>query len=363
MRHAAAVRLGDETVDAPSGSVVPPSGILTPDGVAEARDIGGALAIALDDLDRAGQALTVTRFLHEETNAATATAREVRDGFERTASALRARYGDGPPSLPALKAVGREVSCQERYPQAWLKKMTTTLTGQGPACAALIVGHDPGMSWLLTDLLARRGRLPDVPGLGRAELVALRGDGRRWEPMWALTSGGAGDIAEVTAKIRSKMDTAKVFGGFVTAMLTFIISQYAIRPPATTYWAVVRGGSLAALGVGVLLYLMTLFWYDRLLMPPRFWSGRPGGGSVSLAVMQRPPSSALWVLYQNMQRTWRGLFVPATYASAVGLAGFAAARTEPASRAAWIGFAAAGLALAVTAWWGWRSRPVLGVQD
>lgn len=108
-------------------------------------------------------------------------------------------------------------------------------------------------------------------------------------------------------------------------MLTFVISQYASRPPTTAYWPVVRGLSLAALAVAVFLYLLTLFWYDRLLMPPRFWGARPRLGRAAYSkVMRRPASSAVWVLYQNMQRTWRMIFTPATCAAATGIAGFVA---------------------------------------
>jgi hypothetical protein len=109
------------------------------------------------------------------------------------------------------------------------------------------------------------------------------------------------DIIAITAKIKSKMDTAKVFGGFITAVLTFVISQYAAVAAGTTYWAAVRGASLAALAIAVLLYLLTMFWYDRLLMPPRFWATRRRRPAERVAkVLLRPPSSAVWVLCQNM---------------------------------------------------------------
>jgi len=247
------------------------------------------------------------------------------------------------------------------------------LTQVGPAPAqgkgaALIIGHDPGMGCLLTTLLRlnapRIRRYRDVPALTRAELIALRWDRRYWLPMWALTPGASNDISEIKAKIKSKMDSAKVFGGFVTGVLTFVISQYATTQPKTTYWAAARGASLTALAVAILLYLMTLFWYDRLLMPSRFWGVLEGRQEDAVSkVMRRPPSSAVWVLYQNMQRTWRLLFVPATYAAAIGIIGFAAGRIQPSGTTALISFAVAVAVVAITAWWGWRSRPVLGVQD
>jgi hypothetical protein len=273
-----------------------------------------------------------------------------------------------------MQAIDRgPLSAYESKPDRWAGEMITRLTEPGPAPAqgkgaALIIGHDPGMSCLLTTLLKlnvpRARRYRDVPALTRAELLGLRWDGRYWRPMWALTPDASKDIFEIKAKIKSKMDTAKVFGGFVTAVLTFVISQYAITTPKTTYWAAVRGASLAALAAAILLYLMTLFWYDRLLMPSRFWAilHHPGEDPVS-KTLRRPPSSAVWVLYQNMQRTWRLLFVPATYATAIGIIGFAAGRIQPATTTAFISLAAVAAVVAITAWWGWRSRPVLGVQD
>ena len=182
--------------------------------------------------------------------------------------------------------------------------------------------------------------------------------------LWMIRSVRRDDIAGITAKIKSKMDTAKVFGGFVTAVLTFVVSQYATTAPTTTYWAAVRRASLGALAVAILLYFMTLFWYDRLLMPPRFWGILRLRTQDDLPkILRRPPSSAVWVLYQNMQRTWRLLFVPATYAAAIGIIGFAAARIEPSAKTAIFFFAPATALVALTALWGWRSRPILGAQD
>jgi hypothetical protein len=326
--------------------------------------------------------------LCEDTEAAIATARAFRSAYEQTAYEVKTKYGVSPPPLAPIEDMGcRELSAQTRNPDRWIKKTIDELTKAHPAPAqgqgaTLVIGHDPGMSCLLTTLLypngRKTGRNRDVPGLARAELLGLRQCGEDWRPMWALTPDAVGDIAEITTKIKSKMDTAKVFGGFVTAVLTFVVSQYAATPPNTIYWAAVRGASLVALAAAILLYFMTLFWYDRLLMPSRFWGiirGRARDDPARIPpdsrgaqddlpkILRRPPSSAVWVLYQNMQRTWRLLFVPATYAAAIGIIGFAAARIEPSAKTAAFFFVPAAAVVAITAWWGWRSRPILGVQD
>jgi hypothetical protein len=395
MRHAQAAWPPERSA-APYGRTwrsVAPAEVLTPRGRTEARDVGGTFASVLDDLRRADCPVQVTRFLCESTEAAIATAMAFRSAYEQTAYEIQSQYGVGPPPLATLDIGCRELSAQDRNPGRWATKTICELTKAHPAPdpgrgATLIIGHDPSMSCLLTTLLypkrllyregRRTGRNRDVPCLTRAELIGLRQHGADWRPMWALTPDAASDIAGITAKIKSKMDTAKVFGGFVTAVLTFVVSQYATTPPKTTYWAAVRGASMVALAVAVLLYFMTLFWYDRLLMPPRFWGilrprtqddpadvsqGRWGAQDDLPKILRRPPSSAVWVLYQNMQRTWRLLFVPATYAAATGIIGFAAARIEPSAKTAVFFFAPATALVALTALWGWRSRPILGVQD
>ena len=118
-------------------------------------------------------------------------------------------------------------------------------------------------------------RAPLVPparcpeALARAELLALRRHGKRWQPLWALTPrpkddpAAQDDIGAITAKIKSKMDTAKVFGPFLTALLTFVATQFASTPTQSPFWwPMVRGVSLAALGVGAGSVLL----HDALLV-------------------------------------------------------------------------------------------------
>jgi hypothetical protein len=63
------------------------------------------------------------------------------------------------------------------------------------------------------------------------------------------------------------------------------------------------------LGVAMALYVSTLYAYDTLLMPTRFWNKfipqrrqqEPNGRR---RVVDRPPSSANLVMQQNMVRIW-----------------------------------------------------------
>lgn len=345
---------------------------LHPEGESEARDVGGTLARVLEELSRVGdgkQALTVARFLYEPTKAAKATARAVAKAHDSMAANLQQEHGRRRPALPASTPLcRREVPGLERDAGVWLQRTRNDLLAKADNPSkdtipvVLLIGHEPGMSWLIQDLLSDR----HFPTLARSELLALHREiaNGKWKAVWALTPNAKKDIEALTAKIRSKMDTAKAFGAFVTALLTFVATQYADNPEAPDLWPALRGLSLAALGVAVLLYFMTLFFYDRLLMPTRFWSTSPPRGNAGdeASILRRPPSSAAWVLYQNMQRIWRRLFVPATVSLGVGLGSFAFARIQPDGELMGVMIAAL-LVIAIAGWYGWKSQPVLGVQD
>jgi hypothetical protein len=123
------------------------------------------------------------------------------------------------------------------------------------------------------------------------------------------------------------METAKLLSGVITFGLGALLAV--LLDPDKWTKVTVRGPLQVAAGLllaALVLYLATMYAYDRLLMPDRFWGEqrpRPtgllhrGGGWL----VQRPPSSAAWVLYVNMMRVWRGLFTTATacVVSALGL--------------------------------------------
>jgi phosphohistidine phosphatase SixA len=253
-----------------------PAEALTPHGQTEAREIGEAFAGVLDDLRRACCSVEVTRFLHEHTEVAEATALAFQSAYQQTADAIEAEYGCGPLPLAHMEAIDRNMSAYINDPGLWaettIKRLTSNDSRPTQGKGTLIIGHDPGMSYLLTTLLHRDaskvGRDRDVPGLARAELLCMRSNGRRWRPMWALTPSADDDIAKITEKIKSKMDTAKVFGGFVTAVLTFVVSQYATTTTKATYWAAVRGLSDCS------SYSDTALPHDSLLLRPSAYASK-----------------------------------------------------------------------------------------
>ena len=238
--------------------------------------------------------------------------------------------------------------------------------------AVLVVGHQPTLSRIADSLLnvGRRGPLRRAPTpLDRSGIVcvAVVGDqrrGRAWIA-WAISYDDAAAAAAVREKIASKMHTAKSFGGLLTLALTIVLGVLVDGQQIANFgqrlWQVQASAVLYLLAAG--LYIVTMYNYDSLLMPARFW-GESGAGSRRRTarrrwLVERPPSSDAWVLYQNMMRIWRNLF---TAASALAFAGtvlfaFAALRIT-----GWVAVVSAVTAVLVTGWI-YRSRPVLGSED
>ena len=134
------------------------------------------------------------------------------------------------------------------------------------------------------------------------------------------------------------MDTAKFLGAFITALVTFVLGK---RFDAHTDTALNAGLlnvqpmlwliTIVTLGLAALLCFAAVAYYDGLLMPVRFWesSTRPSrlglrlrGSSRASWLVRRPPSSAAWVLKQNMVRVWNRLVVAAMLMLAVALSAF-----------------------------------------
>jgi hypothetical protein len=244
--------------------------------------------------------------------------------------------------------------------------------------AVLVVGHQPHLGWLSHELLRRgrfwRSRSFAVP-FGRAELICLvfrkpHSLRRRWygrgRVLWTLAPDDKVAAEEIRAKIKSKMDTAKTLSSVITfglgALLGLLLDS--------TKWNDVGWKSAIQIAAGLLfvslvLYLASMYSYDRLLMPDRFWGERRprrnrlfdrGRGWL----LQRPPSSAAWVLYVNMMRVWYRLFTPATVCVVAALMAFATAALHlEAWQIFYIALPVAAFVAALVYWF----RPVLGSDD
>jgi hypothetical protein len=276
----------------------------------------------------------------------------------------------------------------------------------GDGCALLVVGHQPQLSWLSDWFTGQdRGRRwqpwhsGPVP-VAHGEIICLavtqtsrgwwRPSGRwRGHVQWSITPDDRPALSDVREKVKSKMETAKLLSGVITLVVTALLGVLLdkdkwdglgmVTATPLGLKALQFSGQLAVqvsfgLLMGALgLYLMTMYAYDSLLMPPRFWAELPARdqpeGSWRAGVERRlhggtwlprrPPSSSAWVVYRNMMRIWYTLFTPATLLVAAALIVLASALLRlPAIGYVLVAVAAAGLGL-----WRFWFRPVLGSED
>lgn len=136
---------------------------------------------------------------------------------------------------------------------------------------------------------------------------------------------------ELYGKVDSKMKLAGILGGLIIAILTFLLKSlldpdYLSKLTDAAQIALFLSAGLFFVALG--LYLGTMYSYDRLMMPIRYWAER-SEWTERKWLIQRPPGSATWVLYQNMIRIWNWLFTPATWAVIAGLLILAFAVFQP----------------------------------
>jgi hypothetical protein len=138
---------------------------------------------------------------------------------------------------------------------------------------------------------------------------------------WSI-SPADDDLKELQEKIRSKMALANLLSAFITAGLGVFLAMLADEEKIDALGAqapLAFGAALCFL-LAVVLYLRTMFSYDSLLMPVRFWAESASGSSHRPRwIVARPPSGAHWILFQNMIRIWQWQFIPATFLTLSGL--------------------------------------------
>lgn len=338
--------------------------------------IGRALAESLHEKAPGCEAdFAKLHIVHEPTTACELTADTVMKAYGHARAAeftsaplvemVKSEIVDNPAAYASADDVGDWVDC-------WTAEFAQPPTADNPV-ALLYIGHAPRVVWLLRDL-QERGRnvaqkairwatrrfTPQTPSLIHGEMIAGDMSSGRFVAKWTLAPTDSGSEKAIQGKIKSKMDTAKVFAGVLTAVTAFAADD--VRSLEGIDRAAGLGG-LALLGLAVILYLITMFWYDALLMPSRFWGTGPGD-DVEDNRLVRPPSSSTWLLMQNMVLVWARVFVPATYAAGLGLLLYLYGAAElPGSEEqalfvlglAWVIIVAVGLGT-----WG---RPRLGSQD
>ena len=181
-----------------------------------------------------------------------------------------------------------------------------------PDDVAVLVTNEPQVGWLL-DALARAPMSlahGEMVGLERSSDRTRWRNARRYRVRWAITPTRKDDpelMAALLGKVESKMKTAGAFSGLLVAVLTFVLTGLVKREVPLAFATVVSLGLLLA---SAWLFFATLIFYDSLTMPPRFWAHRRPRREPRW-LLERPPSSSLRIIHQNMVRTWSRMFVPA----------------------------------------------------
>lgn len=183
--------------------------------------------------------------------------------------------------------------------------------------ALMICGHQPQLTWIAGAFLERPVPLP----LRQSEAACLKIVPRP-QLLWAISDYHQKTIDELKEKIKSKMNVAVFFAGFISLLLGVILGQ--IGWPMTRQdwpWVLFDYFGTASVLLAVALCVATTFAYDRLMMPTIFWAGEPRriDEDPPTWTVQRPPSQTHWILYFSMVRIWKRLFIPAVVAFFAGL--------------------------------------------
>jgi hypothetical protein len=236
----------------------------------------------------------------------------------------------------------------------------------------LLVGNDPLIGWVASKLTRQ------ATPVARGELLCLvreRRAGTRWRLLWTLSEDGETEAEAIRTKIKSKMNTAGALGAVIVGLTTFLLQNSLQKEPTVWQWL-----AFAALAMSAGLYFASLFLYDTLQMPPRFWSSRfpsrPRDKGALRAVLTRlhhgrpsvarPPTSTARVLQASMVQVWVWIFTPATVLAGVGVACLAlgaSTDSDPVGLHLWQVLSAIVVLAAVAGTWVAWQRPNLGASD
>jgi hypothetical protein len=268
--------------------------------------------------------------------------------------------------------------------------------------ALLIVGHEPQIGWLSSYILGRTrlGRARHAVALPASGIACLRivrkrerWPGRRWQGrlLWTLVPDDRDALESVSGKVKGKMDSARLLSAVITLLLTATLGVLLDN----NKWKELANANItfghhdigtnhiyysysAKVGVSVafslllaalVLYQVTMYIYDSLLMPPRFWANDPPSRIKLFRWLSKkrsnwlqacPPSSAAVIVYENMLRTWDRLF---TVANLFVVAALLVAAAPLLRLHGWWPIAVFGVSALLLGGWTWWHRPVLGSHD
>jgi phosphohistidine phosphatase SixA len=329
----------------------------------------GALSIVKDEDIRIGAVIHGTSVI------ATETATMLRDAL--TASGNDVGPLAGLPELDGVHAA--PLSPNNQTEQTFAHETVLAQLGEalatGERNAVLVVGHQPaigiiGQTLTGTTVPIAHGAVACIKGRQRDE------DGfADWTLRWAISPSDPVTLEHLRSKIASKMQVAGELGGLVAAGLIFVLTTLPGFAGTLTASVALQYVAAVSLFVSAALNLATVYAYDRLLMPTRFWAeprrllapSQDGTGGIRRTpswLVWRPPSSDQLVLYQNMIRIWDGLFKPATAFLAVGVAALGLALVGTSDLLLLVAAVAVEAAVgAVLYAYVGRFWPVLGVED
>jgi phosphohistidine phosphatase SixA len=315
-----------------------PRRVLTADAKAQIGEVAGALEeFIAETYSLPEHRLAPSQIWHATTEEATQTAAILHERLARLRDVTQVQKERlSPRQTSPYGPTGNQAEL--------IDDITTFLRAAQSDTALIVVGHQPLLGWIAATFAG------EAYPIQRAELLCLyfaEGIRRRrwWQPhrlavgrravlRWVLTPGDvSGVIDELKEKIRGKMEGAKLLGAFSTAILSFILGTLIDTKKLADLGQgrfLIFAAALTFL-VATLLYFASYYAYDRLLMPIRFW-GEPPLRTWSRHpnwLVMRPPSSAAWVLYQNMMHVWSGLFTPAVVLVCIGLTFLGLAVLQP----------------------------------
>jgi hypothetical protein len=350
MRHGAGIKPGQDPANDPNG----PDGVLTAAGYRDAQAVGHSLAetLKLSFPDGCQVAVLYARPPPEITQGTQggglrwlsrkATLSGEPEATARVVARYLAKAGipvTGPePWSARLPSPFRALTDQSRTQIKSAAKELSAATPSGEPGLVLVVANSPQIDWVAEELLAKS------VAIGRGEAIGISQRHRRRrrshresrELLWTIGPSEASAITDLRDKIRSKMDTAKFLGAFITALVTFVLGKRfdthngialntGLLNVQGTLWLITTVG----LGLAALLCFAAVAYYDGLLMPVRFWESsarrsrlRLRDSSRTAGLVRRPPSSAAWILQQNMVRVWNRLVVAAMIILGLALSAF-----------------------------------------
>jgi phosphohistidine phosphatase SixA len=299
------------------------AGVLSDEGKKETI----AVATRLADFPEWQEELRLGGILHAGSDEATETADAFREAFEAVLSKTNPHAPRTTPVIAQLqlkapslgstaKAALFSMLAETETVDAIVTEADDILGRETGNNAVLLVGHQPAIAWLASALLGN-----GVP-MAHSEILCLdlKGDGRP-ALRWTISSLSEATLQDLYDKIKSKMTLANLLGGFITAGIGLLLGTVSDEKKiaALGVQAAVVFVAAGCLVLAVGLYLLTMFSYDRLLMPSQFWAELPSGTNRPPWIVARPPSGLHWVLYQNMIRVWQWQFMPATFLAVSGL--------------------------------------------